>query len=118
MSPRHHQIARQVSQSILASLETSEPNPGRVVLAKYESQLDYETLRPEDQPATVEDHAEMIEWIATALATHLYMRGIELATPVINASQYLRWLAAEGLTNNAANRAAFVANPPFLRKFS
>lgn len=96
MTPRHHQIARQVSQSILSSLETANPLPGNIVLAKYESQLDYETLRPEDQPATVADHAEMIEWIATALATHLYMRGIELSTPVINASQYLRWLAATG----------------------
>lgn len=111
MTPRHHQLARETAISILAALESGETLPGHIVLAKYESQLDYETLRPEDKPARFEDHTEMIDTIATTILPTLKSSGIQLTTPVINASDYLRWLAANGRTNTANNRAEFVSNP-------
>lgn len=111
MTPRHHQIAREVTASILTSLEEADPCPGHIVLAKYESQLDYETLRPEDRPARFEDHTEMIDTISANILPTLKDYGVELTTPVINASQYLRWLAANNRTNTANNRAEFIANP-------
>lgn len=112
MTPRHQEIADQIINSILDSYSRTVPEsmPGNIVLAKYESQLDYETLRPEDKPATFEDHTEMIGHIASTL-THLLPKNVKVTTPVINASQYLRWLAANGKTNDAATRAEFISNP-------
>jgi hypothetical protein len=109
MTPAQQKFVRETSIALLAGVKDMHPKPGHIVLAKYETQLDYETLRPEDQPARVEDHSEMIEHIATAIATHCHMQGIRVLTPIVHASTYLRWLAANHLTNTAANRAAFIS---------
>lgn len=94
--------------------DDSPGTPNILILAVYENQLDYETLRPEDQPARVEDHTEMIHHIQTLVEWEFSGSGPQILTPVIHASDYLRWLAASNLTNDAGNRALFISNPPLL----
>lgn len=109
MTPQHLKLAHESAAAILAGLDKAESVPGHIILAKYETQLDYETLRPEDRPALVEDHTEMIDHIsATLAAAH---PAIIIRTPILNASDYLRWLADTGKTNSAENRAQFIAHP-------
>jgi hypothetical protein len=91
--------------------DDSPDTPSVIILATYENQLDYETLRPEDQPARVEDHTEMIHHIKTLVDWEFSGSGPDIQTPVIQASDYLRWLATNGLTNDAGNRAMFISNP-------
>ena len=79
--------------------------PNVVRLTVYESQHDYEILRPEDQPALKSDHDAMIEFIAG----ELHMEGVPVEAVVLDASAYLRWLAAENLKNTPENRAAWTS---------
>ena len=92
MKPETHRLAERTAAAILSGLENTRPLPARIVLAKYETQHDYETLRPEDKPALLKDHTALIEAIETKLATHLHMAGIKIETPVLIAAAYLRWL--------------------------
>jgi len=79
--------------------------PNLVRLTRYETQHDYELLRPEDQPAQKSDHDDMIEYIAE----ELHFEGVPVQVVVLDAAAYLRWLAAENLKNTPENRASWTS---------
>jgi hypothetical protein len=110
MTPETLHLAESIAERLISGLDALPELPGHIVLATYENQLDYETLRPEDQPATVEDHRAMIQHIQL-LIEHEYNGMLEVRTTILNASGYLRWLATHQLTNTAENRAAYAAYP-------
>lgn len=110
MTPQLREFAEVFAEQFIDALDDMPKKPDFISLALYESQIDYETLRPEDQPARFEDHAEMIQHVKTLIEWE-FPDGPEVLTPVINASQYLRWLASEGRSNNAGARAEFIAIP-------
>ncbi|HRW57949.1 MAG TPA: hypothetical protein P5185_09345 [Oscillospiraceae bacterium] len=110
------ETAKNLAEKYLAVLEQSwaangidpagfagQPTP----MTDYECDEDLRLLRPEDGPdATVEDHRILNRAVARLLRTRYGMRPI--AVP-LRAADYLRWLAAEGRKNDAANRALFAA---------
>jgi hypothetical protein len=112
MSPHTRELAERLAEQFINAWDDSPSMPGHVILATYESQLDYETLRPEDQPARFEEHTAMIHHIKTLLDWEYGPSGPEILTPTLNAADYLRWLAAHRRTNDAAARAEFIASPP------
>lgn len=80
--------------------------PAEIPLSIYETDLDLATLRPEDGGKWSADFHRRVMQI---LATRLRLRGYRVRLVQLEATAYLRWLAAEKKTNTAANRAAFVS---------
>lgn len=112
MSPQLRDLAESFAERFIQQYDSADTKPGTIILATYENQLDYETLRPEDQPARVEDHTEMISHIQQIIDWEYSGTGPQILTPTINATAFFRWLHANNLSNDAANRAAFIAHPP------
>lgn len=82
------------------------PQGQRSVLALYATDHDLRILRPEDGPeATRDEHEALVRQVA-ALLTERHGLAFEFIT--LDASSYLRWLAAEGKKNTAENRAAWI----------
>jgi hypothetical protein len=75
-------------------------------MTQYEDQEDFQTLRPEDQPSTIQEHQLITKYSAQILKEKYSMNVIPIT---INASDYFRWLAKEKLPNNAGNRAKYTA---------
>lgn len=82
--------------------------PAEVPLAIYETDHDLAVLRPEDRGQwSAAFHRQVMEEIAVRLRIH----GFRVRIKTIDAASYLRWLAAEKLTNTPAHRAQFIALP-------
>ena len=111
MTPLSLSLAESFAERFIEQIDSSTDIPNSIVLATYETQLDYEILRPEDKPTSVQDHREMINYIKTLLDQE-FGGTPQITITTVNASQYLRWLAANKLTNDAGNRALFVSIPP------
>lgn len=79
--------------------------PVAVPLAVYETDNDLATLRPEDGGAW---SAQFHRDVMTEIAARLESAGFPVRLVTMDAAEYLRWLAAERLTNTPANRAAFI----------
>ena len=97
-------IAEDFLDAVITAFEEAGA-PNLVRLTRYETQHDYEVLRPEDQPAKKSDHDTMIEYISAELHTE----GIPVEVVVLDAAAYLRWLAAENLKNTTENRASWTS---------
>ncbi|MEY5015210.1 MAG: hypothetical protein RIS92_1568 [Verrucomicrobiota bacterium] len=103
--------AERLAEYIINQIDAQPVAPSVIVLAKYETQLDYETLRPEDQPATVQGHRQLIDDVKALIQYELGHRCPIIRTPTIDAAAYFRWLAQNQLQNNSENRALFISNP-------
>lgn len=80
--------------------------PIEVPLSIYETDHDLAILRPEDGGKwSAEFHRQVME----ILAARLRLRGFNVRLRTIDAASYLRWLAAEKITNTPSARAQFIS---------
>lgn len=86
------------------ALQSKYEQPIEVPLAIYETDYDLAVLRPEDGGVW---SAAFDRDVMTELVRLLAGAGVAATLKPLDAASYLRWLAAQGLTNTAANRAAF-----------
>lgn len=101
-------FAEQLTTTIIDQIDSLPALPKCVPISIYESQHDYELLRPEDQPARVDDHTALMHIVAENLRTE-YNHKINIVLVPLNAAAYLRYLHATCQKNTAASRAAFIA---------
>lgn len=74
-------------------------------LSIYASDADLHLLRPEDGPtATAAQQRRITEAVATALRED----GTPVKLVTLRSADYLTWLAATGMSNNAAMRAQWI----------
>lgn len=79
--------------------------PSLIVLSIYETDHDLAVLRPEDGGKwSAAFHSKVMREVAKRLR-----RVTKVRLRKLDAAAYLRWLAAEGLTNDAGNRAKFIS---------
>ena len=77
-----------------------------VPLSIYETDDDLATLRPEDGGRwTADFHRQVME----SLALRLRLEGFPVRLVLLNAADYLRWLAQEKRRNSPEARAQFIS---------
>lgn len=100
--------AEDLTTIIIEQLDALPALPSAIPICVYETQHDYETLRPEDQPARVEDHTALMQLVAANLRTE-YSGRICILLITLDAAAYLRYLHTNRRTNTAATRAHYIA---------
>lgn len=91
----------------VAALRPADGTPVIIPISIYETDHDLAVLRPEDAGQwSAAFHTMVMRAIARRLRRET---GVKVKLITLDAAAYLRWLAEEGLTNDAGNRARFIS---------
>lgn len=108
MNARSEHVAGEAVRLAIEACVACGANPSnvQVPVATYETQLDLDTLRPEDHGCPIDEHRRIVALTISGLRAN----GFRVREVQIKAEDYLRWLAANKLPNDASSRARYVAS--------
>jgi hypothetical protein len=101
----HEQQIIQLALAQARHLREAHGKPQIIGLSIYASDADLRLLRPEDGPnATAAQQRRITEAVAAALRAD----GTPVKLVTLRSAEYLTWLAATGMSNDASLRAQWI----------